>query len=206
LAATKLCSVRVFIAPNSETQYFEQLIIWTINYCIRNGHILKRWKTIVNVMIFKDPGVVKIHRLHVIHIYAADFNFLLAVKWRKLLHAADAPGLLNEGQFGGRPGCEAQFLTLLEELKYNISYLSRRSLFNFDNNALSCYDWIILALASLVNQKYGQHRQVTPPSSPHARQNSGRSAISALPHSNPVSNQILTLYPIPLIWQRPRQR
>jgi hypothetical protein len=131
------------------------------NWCITNGgHVLDRWKTIVNVMIFKDAGNYKIHRLRVIHIYEADFNLLLAVRWRELLHAADAAGILNEGQFGGRPGCEAQSLTLLEELKYDIAYLTRRTLFNFDNDAMSCYDRIILALASLINQKYGQHRQV----------------------------------------------
>jgi hypothetical protein len=131
-----------------------------VNYCIRHGHVLDRWKTIANVMIFKDPGNFKIHRLRVIHIYEADFNLLLAVKWRQLMKAADESGHLHDGQFGGRPGYEAQFLTLLEELKYDIAYASRRSLFQFDNDAMSCYDRIILALASIISRKYGQHRQV----------------------------------------------
>jgi hypothetical protein len=64
----------------------------------------------------------------VILIYEADFNLLLAVKWRQLLHHADTKGLLNPGQFGGRPGCKAQSLAFLEELKYDIVYLSRRTL------------------------------------------------------------------------------
>ena len=89
-------------------------------------------------------------RLRVIHIYEADFNLILAVKWRDLLRTADAKQLLNEGQYGGRPGCEAQSLTLLEELKYDLSYLTRRTLFNFDNDATSCYDRIIVSLASIV--------------------------------------------------------
>jgi hypothetical protein len=79
--------------------------------------ILERWKTIVNVMIFKNSWDYRIHRLRVIHIYEADFNLLLAVKWRQLLHHADTKGLLNPGQFGGRPGCEAQPLAFLKELK-----------------------------------------------------------------------------------------
>ena len=91
-------------------------------------------------MIFKDNGVYCIHCLRVIHIYEADFNLLLAVKWRQLLHSTDQAGIINECQFGGRPGCEAQSLTLLEELKNNILYLTRRTLFNFDNDASSCYD------------------------------------------------------------------
>jgi hypothetical protein len=105
-------------------------------------------------MIFKDPGVYKIHRLRVIHIYEVDFN------WRQLLHSADTSGLLHERQLGGCPGCEAQSLTLLEEIKYGISSMPRRSLLNFDNDVTSCYDRNILALASLANRKYGQSRQV----------------------------------------------
>ena len=131
-----------------------------INYCIRNTYVLNRWKTVVNVMIFKEPGNYKIHRLRVIHIYEADFNALLAIKWRQLLHFADSHGLINSGQYGGRPGCEAQSLTLLEELKYDLAYLTRRSLFNFDNDATSCYDRILVPLASIINRKYGLHRHI----------------------------------------------
>jgi hypothetical protein len=34
-----------------------------LNYSLRFGHSFQRWKTIVNVMIQKDPGNSKIHRL-----------------------------------------------------------------------------------------------------------------------------------------------
>ena len=34
-----------------------------INYCIKWNYPLKRWRQIVNVMIQKVPGVMKIHRL-----------------------------------------------------------------------------------------------------------------------------------------------
>jgi hypothetical protein len=73
--------------------------------------------------------------------------------FRQLLQSLDLLGLINEGLFGGRPGCEAQSLTFLEELKYDIS-------FYFDNDATSCYDRIIVALASLINRKYGLHWKV----------------------------------------------
>jgi hypothetical protein len=137
-----------------------EAIVAIINFCIQTGYVLERWKTIVNAMIFKDPGNYKIHRLRVIHIYEADFNLLLAIKWRQLLHYANQHQLINPGQYGGRPGCEAQSLVFLEELKYDISYTTRRTLFNFDNDATSCYDRIIVSLASLINRKYGLHRKV----------------------------------------------
>jgi hypothetical protein len=146
--------------PFEAKQYaLASLIMSVLNYCIRKTYVLERWKKIINVMIFKEPNNYKIHRLRVIHIYEADFNLILAVKWRQLLRHADAKHLLNEGQYGGRPGCEAQSLTLLEELKYDLSYLTRRTLVNFDNDASSCYDRIIVSLASIINRKYGMHRK-----------------------------------------------
>ena len=58
-----------------------------INYCVRHCYCLKRWKTIVNMMIYKVPGNVEIHRLRVIHLYKAVND-----------------KTLNSGQFGGLPG------------------------------------------------------------------------------------------------------
>ena len=111
-------------------------------------------------MIFKVAGCAQIHKLRVIPIYEADYNLLLAVKWRKLVQEADRKGLIHRGQFGGRPGCEAQSLALLEELKYDLAYTTRRTLFNLDLDAASCYDRIVMSLASLVNRKYGMSRKV----------------------------------------------
>lgn len=81
-----------------------EVILSIINYCITHDYVLERWKQIVNTMIFKDIGVYCIHRLRVIHIYEADLNLILAVKWRELLHHADQLGKVNESQYGGWPG------------------------------------------------------------------------------------------------------
>ena len=81
------------------------------------------------------------------------------MRWRRLLHYADREGLVHARQYGG-PGHEAQLLTFLEELKYDITYMNWRTIFNFDNDAMSCCDRIIIALPSLINRKYGQHRNI----------------------------------------------
>ena len=152
--------LREDIPVEKKQEAIAALILTLMNYCIRNKYVLERWKKIINVMIFKEQGNFKIHRLRVIHIYEADFNLILAVKWRQLLRHADNHQMINGGQYGGRPGCEAQSLTLLEELKYDISYLTRRTLVHFDNDATSCYDRIIVPFASLINRKYGIHPSV----------------------------------------------
>jgi hypothetical protein len=131
-----------------------------LNYSLRHSYSYDRWKNVVNVMIEKEPGNSKIHRLRVIHIYEADYNFLLQAKWRALIQHAEANHTLHPGQYGGRSGRDAKILVFIEELKTEICYASRKSLINFDNDAASCYDRIIPALASLLGRKFGMHRNV----------------------------------------------
>jgi hypothetical protein len=58
-----------------------------LNYALTNGHsFFDRWKVIVNVMLLKEPNKPRIHRLRVIHLYKVDFNLLLGVKWRNIIH------------------------------------------------------------------------------------------------------------------------
>lgn len=52
-------------------------------------------------------------------------------------------------------------MALLEELRIDTTYLTRRSLLTFDNDAASCYDRIVINLASLVNRKYGMPYHLT---------------------------------------------
>jgi hypothetical protein len=114
---------------------------------------LNRWKDIINVMILKEPGNAKVHRLHVIHIFEADYNLILSLKWRALLKHAEDQNLLNNGQYGSHAGREAPALLYLEELKSEIAYGFRKPLVNMDNDASSCYDRIIVSLASLISRK-----------------------------------------------------
>jgi hypothetical protein len=131
-----------------------------LNYSLKFSHSYKRWRTIVNVMILKEPGNTKIHRLRVIHIYEADYNLLLGVKWRQLLHRAEDKGLINDGCYGSRPGREARTVVFMEIMQMEISRGSRKPFIKFDNDATSCYDRIIPGTAMLISRKYGLHRNV----------------------------------------------
>ena len=53
-----------------------------INYVIRHNYSYKIWKQILNFIVYKEQGNVKIHQLRVIHIYEADYNFLIGIVWR----------------------------------------------------------------------------------------------------------------------------
>jgi hypothetical protein len=75
--------------------------ITLINHTITWKHIFERWKKVANFMIFKEPGNTKIHRLQVIHLYEADLNLILGVKWRALTHHGIDYHLFSPWQFGG---------------------------------------------------------------------------------------------------------
>ena len=75
-----------------------------LNYALQTGYSYEAWRSIVSTMLEKDPGVTKIHQLRVIHLYKADYNLILGVKWRQVLHHAVKANLINKGCYGLQPG------------------------------------------------------------------------------------------------------
>ena len=106
-------------------------------------------------MLQKDPGNPRIHRLRVIHIYKADYNMLLAIKWRQAIHNAEDIQILNDRLYGSRPGRCAHDPVFLEVLQHETYRMSMKSGVNFDLDATSCYDRILVSIASLCSRRVG---------------------------------------------------
>lgn len=106
-------------------------------------------------MLQKEPGNPRVHRLRIIHLYEADYNLLLAVKWRQAIHHAEDNNLLNEGLYGSRPGRSAHEPALIEVLQHEIYRMSMKPGINFDLDATSCYDRILACMASMCSQRVG---------------------------------------------------
>ena len=87
-----------------------------LTYTITHSYSLLLWQNIVNMMILKEDNNFKIHCLRVIHLYEADLNFLLGLKWKEVIHLASEHKTVHRGQFGGQPGRDPTTITLLEEL------------------------------------------------------------------------------------------
>ena len=67
---------------------------------------------------------------------------------QEAIHKAQEEGKMNEGQYGGCSGREPTVLTLLEGLRIDYSILTREQIAQFDNDASSCYDRILVAIQS----------------------------------------------------------
>ena len=136
------------------------LYLRMINYAIKHEFSYDRWKNVTNVMIYKEPSNINIHRLRVIHIYEADLNLLLGVKWREALQNADDHDLIHPGQFGGRPGRQATTLTLMEELRFDYARSTREAQAQVDEDAEACYDRILPQIASITSRQHKIHKKV----------------------------------------------
>ena len=88
-------------------------------------------------MLYKDPGNTKIHCLQVIHLYEANLNFLMGVKWKEGLHHAEKQNTLHPGQYGSHLGRDPKTVTLLKELCLDYLMLVRQPFVNIDNDANS---------------------------------------------------------------------
>jgi hypothetical protein len=88
-----------------------------LKYAIDQGYSFDRSKKITTMMKEKEPSYHKIHRLRVIHLYEADYNLLLCMRWRTAVHHVTCNKTLNPSQKGGVPGCNGTGVICVEELE-----------------------------------------------------------------------------------------
>ena len=134
--------------------------IGLMNYAINHGYVYKRWTSVVNMMILKEENNTKIHQLRVIHLYEADYNLLLGVKWRQLMHHTVNNHLLHPSQYGGTPGRDSITPVLITEMQYKITRATRKPFVTLDFDATSCYDRIIESVASLAARSFRQNKSL----------------------------------------------
>jgi hypothetical protein len=127
-----------------------------LNIAFQNNIIIPRWKTILNIMLEKIPGKPHVQKLRIIHIIENDFNMATGILWgRRLMSQGESLNQFGEEQSGSRKNKQCPDVLLLKHLTYSILRLSKRNGTTFDNDAKSCYDRIVMLLASLASQRLG---------------------------------------------------
>lgn len=105
----------------------EEIHLGIINYCLGFECSLQRWQVSITMIIKKEPGNPKLHRLQVIHIYEIDYSLILGIKHGQLIHHMTDNGLFKEGVYSNPLGYRGQDLVFLEELQHKYCRLTRFS-------------------------------------------------------------------------------
>ena len=179
---------------NQKQQEIRELHLRLLNYALERGHSFKRWHTVANTILFKDPDNVRLHRTRVVHLYEADYNLAMCIKWRAAMHQAEDLQALNEGQYGSRPNRRATDPVLLEEMQYEISCVARSPLAITSYDAMACHDRIIPSVAILASRKFGVAPSVTKANASTLRQANYRiqteTGLSAAGYTHDAENPI----------------
>lgn len=136
---------------NNNPLYYPDLAVLHSRMCtlpLQYGFSLPRWQNSVNAMLEKSSGSRRVEKLRIIHLFEADFNFVLKLIWgRRLMRFAETHNLLGEDQHGSRAGRRATDACLEKRILYDFTCHTRSSLITVDNDAAGCYDRIIRTLA-----------------------------------------------------------
>jgi len=125
---------------NHNPEIFEDMY-HIMHIAFANGILLKRWKDTVTVLIPKDDGIIKIHRLRPLHLVEPEVNALAKGLWaRTLMKRAERTNNMTDDQYGGRKNRQAQSAVLNKILYYDINRLSVTTAQYDDIDMKSNYD------------------------------------------------------------------
>ncbi len=122
----------------------------------------ERWTRVTDIMLEKDAGIPRCHRLRILALFEGDFNqakrILLA---RKISHHAEDNKLISHMQFGSRPGKNCHSAVLQKVLSHDIVRLMTQTAAFMENDTVGCYDRLMNNVLLLILLRMGMPSKVT---------------------------------------------
>jgi hypothetical protein len=127
-----------------------------MNNAIQHNFVPERWTQVLNIMLEKSPGFPYLPKLRIIQITEKDENLLTGITiGRRLVSHGEMLHAFGDEQGGSRPDRQTGEISLFKHFMFSISRTTQTDLATFDNDAKSCYDRIVMTLASLSAQRLG---------------------------------------------------
>ena len=106
-------------------------------------------------MIQKSGKQPEVEKLRTINLLECEFNFNNKIMGRAVGECAERNNLLPKEQYGSRKRHQARHQGLNKRLLYDLVHFQRKPMILCSNDAKSCYDRIIHAIASIAMQRLG---------------------------------------------------
>jgi hypothetical protein len=104
-----------------------QLLVDIMDLASDRGFTLDRWTRVINVMIYKKLGVYLVNRLRVIHLFEADYTFIIGtILGRIAMYSGVDNKTLHPSQWA-QPGRQCSDMVVLRELTLAVAKLTKKA-------------------------------------------------------------------------------
>jgi hypothetical protein len=118
-----------------------QLHSQMMSFPFLHGFALDRWKRVTDIMLEKEPGNSRCHRLRILALFESDFNQVKRIAiGRKLMHHLEDYGLFSPMQDGSCPGRQC---ISKKVLAHDYVRLMATTAAFIENDTIGCYDRLV---------------------------------------------------------------
>ncbi len=121
-----------------------------------HGFAPDRWKRVTDIMLEKEQGNSRCHRLRILALFEKDFNQAKRIViGRRLMHHLEDFDMLSPMQDGSRPGRQCISAVLKKTLAHDYVRLTATTAAFIENDAIGCYDRLVNNLILMLLKKLG---------------------------------------------------